>query len=438
MFLLFSGWVGEPEAIAGATNNETNGAINGAAETPLGDSDAAPETASESINAVENMASVNGELSLDALLVSAQDALQNQEWISAAERLEQIRLSDPAFQSERVQSLLATAYVSAGRDIIADSDGETYRIQDAQALLRQAEAIEPDNDETRRVIEEVNTYLVGARALRLESLQQAADILQPLYAISPDYLRGQVGARLYETYVAIGDRAMRKSNTQVAVDYYGRAQTIGEVADKAGLTARLASLEQVRTAQVTPLSPTPTFTPLPPPTAVPPTAVPPTAVPPTAVPPTAVPAVVNQAPVFVEPSPTPTFTPPPTAPPPPVVSVPPTPTSVPLSPASCPDPRAVITSPLEGETVNGWVQVKGRAVHEEFKYYKVEFGRVESDRFSFLVSEEIQTFGDGDELAIWNTSEVPDGNYRLRLTVVREDGNYPPPCDVSVVIKNNE
>lgn len=437
-FLMFSGWAGDSSTTAEVADSVTISADDSSMTEALTDSSVNTEAASESENSAENSVLDVGVTSLDTLLINAQNALQNQEWMRATESLERIRLADSSFREDEVQRLLVDAYFGTGKAMIADSNGEAYRFQDAQTLFRQAATIDPENQEVRRVIEEVNTYLVGARAIRLESLQQAADILQPLYGISPDYLRGQVGARLYEAYVAIGDRAMRKSNTQVAVDYYGRAQNIAEVTDKSGLTARLQSIEQVRTAQAGP-TPTatvvapPTAPPPPPPTAVPPTAPPPP--PPTVVPPTAPPPppVVSQAEVFVPP--TPTFTPPPPPPPPP----PPSPsTSGTLFAASCPDSRAVITSPLDGETVRGVVAVKGRAVHEEFGYYKIEFSRAESDRFSFLTSEDTQNPGDSGQLTSWDTSTVPDGDYRLRITVVRKDGNYPPPCDVKVVIKNSE
>jgi len=81
------------------------------------------------------------------------------------------------------------------------------------------------------------------------------------------------------------------------------------------------------------------------------------------------------------------------------------------------------------------VTIRGTAQHEEFQYYKIEFGAASRDRVSFLSSEERQVTN--NSLGVWDTSAVPDGDYRVRVTVVRKDGNYPSPCNVSVTVKNS-
>lgn len=88
-----------------------------------------------------------------------------------------------------------------------------------------------------------------------------------------------------------------------------------------------------------------------------------------------------------------------------------------------------ITVPAPGDTLAGVVLVEGTAVHPEFLRYELAFSHNNGD---WVV------FADGDQpvrngtLAVWDTTVgqqsgnpvFPDGAYRLRLRVVRQDYNY--------------
>ena len=350
---------------------------------------------------------------IDAIYLKAQEAAQNNEWDQAIKELERVQKLDATFESDNVSNSLVNAYLNAGKAKIAKRESGSNRFESAMSLFRRGAALAPENEQILLEIERLNTYLVGVRAIRLGSFQQAIDILRPLYELEPTYLTDQIGEDLYGVYLEIGDRAMRKDSPQVAVDYFNRAQNLA-VADKSQVEARINSLETVKVSIAMAASPTAV-----PPTAVPPTAVPPTAVPPVFVPPTAIP-------------PTPTFTPIP----PPIAAPVAVATAAPrLALAKCPDLSTVITSPLDGETVSGYVAINGTAMQQEFKFYKIELAKSLSAKFSYLASEEIAV--QNGELALWNSEQVPDGEYKLRVTVVQPDGNYPPPCDVNITVKNN-
>jgi hypothetical protein len=137
---------------------------------------------------------------------------------------------------------------------------------------------------------------------------------------------------------------------------------------------------------------------------------------PEAAPPTPADAVAADA------EPTPTFTPEPE---------PPAPQPVAAAP-SCADPRSVITSPGNGQAVSGVISVVGTASHESFQYYKVEFapGANASGGFVYLGggSSPVQ----GGVLANVDTAALGPGAWTLRLVVVDQTGNFPPPCAVTV------
>lgn len=105
---------------------------------------------------------------------------------------------------------------------------------------------------------------------------------------------------------------------------------------------------------------------------------------------------------------------------------------------ACPDPRAVIVSPGVGQVVSGDVNVLGTATHERFDYYKIEDAPgadVSPDGdFAFLVNGNVPVTG--GLLATFDSTILPNGPYTLKLTVVDTDGNFPPPCTVSVEVKN--
>ncbi|RIK36632.1 MAG: hypothetical protein DCC55_26705 [Chloroflexi bacterium] len=182
----------------------------------------------------------------------------------------------------------------------------------------------------------------------------------------------------------------------------------------------------VGTATPTPLPPTPT--PLPPtPTPLPPT--------PTPLPPTPVPtSVVTTTEPITE-----------TAPVTDTETV--TETESPDEPESdsgavvlpnCSDPRSVIVFPGVNQTLAGTVDIVGSATHENFQYYKLEYaiGADASPAADYF------WFGGGNSpvesgvLAPFDTQELPNGAYTVRLTVVDNTGNFPAPCSVTVQVEN--
>ncbi len=132
-------------------------------------------------------------------------------------------------------------------------------------------------------------------------------------------------------------------------------------------------------------------------------------------------------------TPTPTPTPTPTRVRPTPRPVQPTPTPTPVPP-SCPDPRAVITFPGEGAVLTGPTQILGTAQHEIFQFYKLEFGiGAEPQQWSYFDGQETPVVN--GVLGTFNALAVPEGLYTIRLVVVDQTGNYPPPCEVRVTVR---
>lgn len=90
-----------------------------------------------------------------------------------------------------------------------------------------------------------------------------------------------------------------------------------------------------------------------------------------------------------------------------------------------------IAEPADGETVSGIVVVQGTADHPRFLRYELAFLQESRPGTDWIVFAQGDQPVLSDTLAVWDTTVglpaspvFPDGQYRLRLRVVREDYNY--------------
>ena len=85
---------------------------------------------------------------------------------------------------------------------------------------------------------------------------------------------------------------------------------------------------------------------------------------------------------------------------------------------------AQIASPAEGQTLTGLVAVSGSADHPEFARWELAYGPDPNPNDAW------QPFATGDQpilngtIGTWNTGVIADGQYALRLRVIRKDSNY--------------
>jgi hypothetical protein len=83
-------------------------------------------------------------------------------------------------------------------------------------------------------------------------------------------------------------------------------------------------------------------------------------------------------------------------------------------------PVVEITLPLQGEAVQGLLQITGTINLEDLKNYTIEFTFQESTDETWFSINRDDTPIIESTLGEWDTSSIPDGNYNLRLTVNRE------------------
>jgi hypothetical protein len=73
--------------------------------------------------------------------------------------------------------------------------------------------------------------------------------------------------------------------------------------------------------------------------------------------------------------------------------------------------------------VRGSVQITGSALHPAFQRYELYFTVEPGENWVFIGEARTNPVSNG-VLGTWETGGLPDGNYSLRLRVVRQDGNY--------------
>lgn len=99
------------------------------------------------------------------------------------------------------------------------------------------------------------------------------------------------------------------------------------------------------------------------------------------------------------------------------------------------DSAAVITSPQSGEAVRGSVQISGSALHPAFLRYEMYFTVEPGENWVFIGEARTNPVSNG-VLGVWETGGLPDGNYSLRLRVVRQDGNYDEGFARNIIVAN--
>lgn len=98
--------------------------------------------------------------------------------------------------------------------------------------------------------------------------------------------------------------------------------------------------------------------------------------------------------------------------------------------SGCIPQKIMISSPLEGDIVNGVVEITGTANIPGFGFYKLEMKRPDEDIWA--------TFQAGDKVTIesklgaWDTRLLTPGVYQIGLVVVDNEAKFSDPCVVQV------
>jgi hypothetical protein len=108
------------------------------------------------------------------------------------------------------------------------------------------------------------------------------------------------------------------------------------------------------------------------------------------------------------------------------------PTEPPVQRPRCATGQAAITQPGIGQSFTGPVTIVGTATHENFDYYKLEYGAGPNPVvWSYFAGGEAPVVG--GRLGVLNV--LPPGTYSIRVVVVDKSGNFPPPCQTTITFR---
>src|SRR5437868_8320809 len=86
---------------------------------------------------------------------------------------------------------------------------------------------------------------------------------------------------------------------------------------------------------------------------------------------------------------------------------------------------AVITSPLDGAVLNGLVPITGTATHPQFQHYELAFAYSPNPTGTwFPLQAPVTTQVVNEIIGRWDTTQISDGLYSLRLRVYYSDTAY--------------
>jgi tetratricopeptide (TPR) repeat protein len=125
------------------------------------------------------------------LFVPCEEAVKGADWAKAATACEQVRARDA--EHPPLAAALATTYLALGKEQLAQGGG----IAAALRYFEQAADARPDDPEAQQQLQRAVAYREGSSALAAENWPGAAEKLEAVYAVAPDYLEaaGEDGAK---------------------------------------------------------------------------------------------------------------------------------------------------------------------------------------------------------------------------------------------------
>jgi hypothetical protein len=102
---------------------------------------------------------------------------------------------------------------------------------------------------------------------------------------------------------------------------------------------------------------------------------------------------------------------------------------IPLSQPDYQGDRPVISAPQEGQALQGQVTITGSSNVIGFRTYEVLFTYDTAAKPTWFLIKQSDKAVDNGTLAVWDTTTITDGNYKIMLRVSTEDGT---PVEVTV------
>jgi hypothetical protein len=97
--------------------------------------------------------------------------------------------------------------------------------------------------------------------------------------------------------------------------------------------------------------------------------------------------------------------------------------------AGCTPDEIMITSPLPGQELNGVVNLFGIVDVNDLGFYKIEFSSLGLENWATFYAG--RDYSPDKSIGVWDTSQLPSGDYQVRLVVTDNQGQDYPPCVIT-------
>ncbi len=98
---------------------------------------------------------------------------------------------------------------------------------------------------------------------------------------------------------------------------------------------------------------------------------------------------------------------------------------------------AAIDSPSPGQAVRGAVVIRGSNAVEGFRSYELDFTySADPTQSWYMIQENTEPIQDGI-MAVWDTNNLTDGDYNLRLLIYKTDGTWSAVTVAGIQVQNH-
>lgn len=172
---------------------------------------------------------------LGNLLGEGEAAIARSDWEQAVAVFENIRSLHPDHDPEYVESRLFESYVNAGREVLIGQEDSLDALEQAEAHLRKALALRPQDTNIKRERELAGLYLSAQSEFAVGNWTDVIDALELVLTVEPEYAQGTARQSLYDAYVARGEDRMSAQLYPAALKDFERAVTIAQQDQRAAL-----------------------------------------------------------------------------------------------------------------------------------------------------------------------------------------------------------
>lgn len=172
---------------------------------------------------------------LGNLLSEGEAAIARSDWEQSVMVFENIRSLHPSHDPAYVEARLFESYVNAGRAVLIGQEDSLQALEQAEAHLRKALALRPQDANIKRERELAGLYLRAQSEFAVGSWTEVIDVLELVITIEPEYAQGTARQSLYDAYVARGEDRMAGQLYPAALKDFERAVTIAQQDERAVL-----------------------------------------------------------------------------------------------------------------------------------------------------------------------------------------------------------